>query len=355
MVGATNSWLRAQRKGDLVDLAVAIGLKRFEALKKADLEAALDTHILANQGALRTHNDLAGYWASRGRAAATVKKEQEREEEEERRRGGGAPQRPMGLGVAMADVSAGAIAAIRKMPAPVKTGERERGDSTPSASSSPSPSPSPSPVIFLPSPRIPLPASPADIATAASRSTTLVRTRLSSLVQPHRLAAYASATRLALSSINALITLTTAFELFFLVPELLPRTFVLAFTLPWFGPLVLHLPQIFLVLTPIFWSHFLPWLLTAVCLPCLAGFFFNLSSARSPRARPGYTIDPLTFSVTKALASYLVYARGLSFYGLLGQDAVEFINNALYGGWNGTLTTSAITGLMGIYDAALHT
>ncbi|PHH70726.1 hypothetical protein CDD82_6959 [Ophiocordyceps australis] len=201
------------------------------------------------------------------------------------------------------------------------------------------------------------PASPRDVARAASHSTSLMRIRVAAVIQPQRLAAYASAARVALSSVNALITLTTLLDVYFLLPALLPSTHVRFLHLPLRGTCDLRLPQMFLILSSTFWSRLLPWLVTAVILPCFSGYFFNLSRARHTSiylARPAYTIDPLSFSVAKALVSYLVYARGLSIYHLPTPESVAFINAALYAGWSGTLTVSAITGLMGIYDAVLH-
>lgn len=38
-----------------------------------------------------------------------------------------------------------------------------------------------------------------------------------------------------------------------------------------------------------------------------------------------YRVDPLSFSVTKALVAYLVYYKGFNFWGLLGEHAVNYV------------------------------
>ena len=52
--------------------------------------------------------------------------------------------------------------------------------------------------------------------------------------------------------------------------------------------------------------------------------------------------------------SYVVYAQGVTFYGLVDETSIARINGALYGGWKGVLVGSAITGLTSLYDAILR-
>ena len=122
-----------------------------------------------------------------------------------------------------------------------------------------------------------------------------------------------------------------------------------------------HVPDLFLLLTSSFWSPTLTWLFTSTILPTLAGYFFNLSAANQPTRRttrnttptPDYVVDPLTFSIVKALISFVVYGQGVTFGGWLSEESIARINGSVYGGYKGILTGTAVTALISIYDAVL--
>lgn len=209
--------------------------------------------------------------------------------------------------------------------------------------------------------RIPLPATPADVASAVDRGTTAVRSRVASLYADSGFEDATTSARDSLSTVPAVLLTVAAFELYYLRAEVLSDRY--AFTLPALPPLTqrdhpVHVPDMFLLLTSSFWSPALLWLATSVVIPAAVGYFYNLSSAREPRrgrrAGPEYSVDPLTFSVAKALASYVVYAQGVSLCGLVNENSVERINGAVYGGWPGVLTGCAITALASVYDAILR-
>jgi hypothetical protein len=65
-------------------------------------------------------------------------------------------------------------------------------------------------------------------------------------------------------------------------------------------------------------------------------------------------VDPLTFSIVKALISFVVYGQGVNFGGLLSDLSIMRLENAIYGGYKGILTGTAITALVSIYDAVLR-
>ena len=212
--------------------------------------------------------------------------------------------------------------------------------------------------------RIPLPATPNDVAEAVDRGTMAVRNRVSSLYQESGISEATQTTRQALSTVNAILLLVHAFELYFLRQEVLPGRY--AFTIPAVPFLGLsdypvHLWDMFLVVTASFWSPTLLYSLTSVIVPSVFGYFFNLSAANSthsgrgrPRSnQPEHVIDPLTFSIVKAVLTYVVYNQGVTFGGWVDETSVARINSALYGGWKGVIAGSAITGLVAIYDAVL--
>jgi hypothetical protein len=159
------------------------------------------------------------------------------------------------------------------------------------------------------------------------------------------------------------------FELYRLRQEVLPDRY--AFTVPAVGLLgtpdyPVHLPDMFALVTAGFWVPALTWALTSVILPSLGGYFFNLSSAaqQSPAGRGRkpvsggahqveYAVDPVMFSIVKAVVTYVVYAQGVTF-GVIDPVAVSRINSALYSGWKGVLVGTAVSGLTAVYDAVLR-
>lgn len=213
--------------------------------------------------------------------------------------------------------------------------------------------------------RIPLPATPNDVAEAVDRGTLAVRERVSSLYQDSGISEATQTTRQALSTVNAILLLIHGFELYFLRQEVLPGRY--AFTIPAIPFLGLddypvHLWDMFLVVTSSFWNPTLLYSLTSVIVPSLFGYFFNLSAAnhhgsgrgRPRSSQPEHVIDPLTFSIVKAVLTYVVYSQGVTFGGWVDRVSVSRINSALYGGWRGVIVGSAITGLVAIYDAVLR-
>lgn len=216
--------------------------------------------------------------------------------------------------------------------------------------------------------RIPLPATPADVAYAVDRSTVAVRKRVSSMYQDSGITEASQATRETLSTVTSILFCVSAFELYFIRPEVLANRY--AFTVPALDLVgtpdyPVYLPDMFLLLTASFWSPVLTWALTGVVLPCLFGYFFNLSAtsgnkAPGPRTRARAqaaaetVVDPLTFSIVKALVSYVVYGQGVTLGGLLNEASIERLNTAVYGGYKGMLTGTAITALVSMYDAVLR-
>ena len=210
--------------------------------------------------------------------------------------------------------------------------------------------------------RIPLPATPADVASAVDRSATAVRTRVATVYQESGITEAAHTARDSLSTVPAVLLTVAAVELYSLRRELLSDTY--AFTLPAMPPLTstdhpVHIPDMFLLLTSSFWCPALLWLATSILVPAAVGYFYNLSASRGRpsrgrRAWLEYAVDPLTFSVAKALVSFVGYAQGVTFCGLVDEVSVGRINEGVYGGWRGVLVGCAITGLTSVYDAILR-
>ncbi|KAI0892190.1 hypothetical protein F4806DRAFT_248334 [Annulohypoxylon nitens] len=340
MSGA-NTWLQRQRKSDLVEIAQQYGLKNFESLKKSELELALDDYLGANEQVFSLDPKLHSYYQNRyqKRIVSPVNDD--------------VPERPKTVR-RRATKAAEEIAPV----APVDSDDEPSNTTTAVART---PARTPSRALSLAS-RIPLPATPADVAEAVDRSTIAVKARVATLYRESGITEATQATRESLSTVTSVLFAISAFELYFLRPEILADRY--AFTIPAVAFLgtkdfPVFVPDMFLLLTSSFWSPALLWAFTSAVLPSLAGYFVNLSVSshhgRVGRRSHAYdpVVDPLSFSIAKALISYVVYHQGLTFGGWIDETSIARINTAIYGGYKGILTGTAITGILSIYDAVL--
>ncbi|KAL1900201.1 hypothetical protein Sste5346_002511 [Sporothrix stenoceras] len=337
------SWLRAQKKSDLVDIAETVGLKNVSSLKKSDLESALDEYLTENASNLSSDPRLTPYFNIRSKTIGSpVKREASSEVKVTKRR----------QTKAAAEEASSAAA-------------EEEDDSLRGRSSALIRTPGRA--LSLAASRIALPASPADVAQAVDRSALAVRERVVSIYADSGITEVTQATRESLSTVYAIALLVSAFEWFNLRAEVLPARY--AFSIPAIKFLgtssyPVSLPDVFLLLTTSFWSPVILFFLISIAIPSFIGYFFNLSAASGShhtgrgRSRPfsnaEYAVDPLTFSVAKAILVYVIQAQGVDFCGWIDQLAVARINSALYGGWQGVIAGAAVTGLASLYDAVLR-
>ncbi|OAA59087.1 hypothetical protein SPI_06289 [Niveomyces insectorum RCEF 264] len=352
------SWLRAQKKSDLVDIAETVGLKNVASLKKSDLETSLDEYLTDNASQWSSNAKLSPYFNIRSRSAGSpVKKElsgsgsatSTSDVKVPKRRQTKAAQQQQQLDEAAAagtddDDRLGRVG--RTTNALMRTPGR---------------------ALSLAASRIPLPASPANVAQAVDRSALAVRERVVSLYEDSGITEVTQATRETLSTVTSIILLVGGFEWYHLRREVLPGRY--AFAVPAIRALgtreyPIELPDVFLLATASFWSPVLLYALITIVLPGLLGYFVNLSAASGShhtgrgRSRPfstaEYAVDPLTFSVTKALLAYVILGQGVTLGDWVDEVSVVRINSALYGGWQGAVAGAAITGLASLYDAVLR-
>ncbi|KAK2065527.1 hypothetical protein LY76DRAFT_279351 [Colletotrichum caudatum] len=348
MSGA-NSWLARQRKSDLVELAELTGLTGYENQKKADLGVTLDEYLAENATQFSHNPKLAPYYHSRAKAAGSpIKRE--------------APLTDL----VKSTTRRRATRLIEELqPEPEPEPEAE--------SSSPSPEPAepalstalatrtPARNLSLAS-RIPLPATPADVAEAVDRHTVAVRERVTELYDQSGIQEGTHAVRSSLSTVTSVLFTVAAFEAWNLRAEVLPLRY--AFTIPAIPALgtdfyPVYVPDAFLFVTSSFWSPVALWTLTSVLIPSLFGYFYNLSAASHPQPRGRksstveYNVDPVVFSIVKALVSFVIYGQKATFGGWINENSIDRINGAMYGEWKGVLTGAAITGLVSLYDAVL--
>ncbi|KAK3351810.1 hypothetical protein B0H65DRAFT_420707 [Neurospora tetraspora] len=394
MSGTTNSWLARQRKSDLVELAKEIGLTGLDGLKKSDIEQQLDNFLSQNANRFSSDSRFTSYFNSRARQSPIKRESDVTPNRAPRRR------------------------ATNKVEVEIPAATIEESDSIPSTTSpSPEPdskqAPAPSEVLqaaaqvtqdaivstaqsavqnvqnpghalsqlnnTFSTSTLRLPASQAELVQVVESGTVAVRNRVTDLYQRSGIHEKAETVRESLSTVNSIAVAVAAFELYFLRKEVIPDRY--AFTIPavkLLGGMLgwdeypVYVPDMFALVTAGFWIPALVWTTTSLILPSLFGYFFNLSVAHSnsfstnsgPTTRrqsrelskrePEYAVDPVTFSIVKALITYVVYAQGVTLGGWLDSDAVARINGALYSGWKGVLVGAAVTGVAGLYDAVLR-
>lgn len=360
----SNSWLVRQRKTDLVELAQHAGLENFESLKKSELELALDEYLTQNSPRFASDPKVAPFYSSRTRAVGSPIK---RELPSPVKRDISLPIKkdldsPMEKPLKVPRRRTTRVIEDAAAPAPERV-----PDVAPESSEEDSSSGNTTALVQTPAraltERLTLPATPADVAEVVDRSTLAVRTRVASIYKESGFAEATNATRQSLSTVNTVLTIVSIFELWFLRPEVLPDRY--AFTIPAVGFLgtkdyPVFVSDLFLLMTTSFWSPAFIWALTSTIIPSFAGYFLNLSVAnqsdrrpRNPQSQPDYVVDPLTFSVVKALLSFVVYGQKVTFGGWLNPQSINRIDGAIYGGWKGVLVGTAITGLFSVYDAVL--
>lgn len=117
-------------------------------------------------------------------------------------------------------------------------------------------------------------------------------------------------------------------------------------------------PDLFVTFTAGFWSMLTIWSLLSFILPATLAYFLNLTvktkQQNKSRSSPApATFDPLTFNITKALLTWLVYSEGYRFAGFPDIHTVGRIQDSLPGGGRGVLIGTGIGILTSIYEAVL--
>ena len=118
------------------------------------------------------------------------------------------------------------------------------------------------------------------------------------------------------------------------------------------------LPSFFNLLGADFWSTSLLWTTTSILIPLLVAYFFNLSTHKVKRhgtrvSESRYQVDPLTFSLTKALVTFFVYGvpepLRLPFFDRIVAARVD---HAMFYGWRGIVIGSFVGIITSLYEAA---
>ena len=166
------------------------------------------------------------------------------------------------------------------------------------------------------------------------------------------------------STTASIETIAIAIELFGLRRELLPTKYLA--TIPasktiGTSELPIKVPDLFVLVTPDFWSTFLLWFSTSVLIPMTFSYFFNLTlkakhghvrNAKGMHASNQY--DPLTFNISKALFMWLVYGKGVTLFGWPGVFTTDRVDYNVPGGYRGVLIACGIGTLTSLYEAVLN-
>lgn len=195
---------------------------------------------------------------------------------------------------------------------------------------------------------------------AVDERTLVLREKVTALYEESGIKEATYHARDTLSTLTSIILCISAFEFYNLRKEVLADKY--AFTIPAIKAIgtpdyPVEVPDMFLLLTSSFWNPALLWTVTSVILPAAIGFYFNLTAAHTSskgRRNQTLTIDPLTFSIAKAVLTYVIYQQGVTFGGWVDQTSVARINSAIYGGWKGVITGAFISGVASFYDAILR-
>ncbi|CAD6444419.1 5082ac3b-f10c-4c5c-89f2-38f7ac1c1739 [Sclerotinia trifoliorum] len=336
MSGVAN-WIKAQRKGDLMELADSIGLKYIDGIKKTELELALEDYLVENESQLANETRLIPYYNRRS-GASPVKKEPSTHDEMDTKR---SLRRRTRL--------ASEISEVANQTTDDSEPERSIARSTMALTRTPQAS-----ALGFTS-NVPLPPSPAVVADVIDRRTAVLRAKANEYYKDLGVVEAVETARETLSNVVALEFIMLLSEALQLQPELLENKY--AFTIPPINFLTttehaVKIPDLFLLLTTSFWSPFALWLSTSLLLPLFGAYFFNLTSKPSTRSKR-YSFDPLTFNIVKGLVTFIVYGQDATFGGLIDLEQVARINSALYGGYQSILVGTGIGILFTMYDAVL--
>lgn len=209
--------------------------------------------------------------------------------------------------------------------------------------------------------RVPLPPSPAVVADAIERQTAIVKQNVERYWTQVGVDNLVENARENLSSVVAVQFIALLIEAVGIRRETLHMRF--AFNTPAVPSINIrshpvYLPDFFEVLTSGFWAPTLLWTATSFALPALLAYFINLTLKKGSHgikpSSKSYRADPLIYSVTKALITWLVYAQGVRFGGFVSDETVATVDKGLFGGYQSVLIGSSIGILVSLYEAALR-
>ncbi|KAI5199789.1 hypothetical protein E4T39_06055 [Aureobasidium subglaciale] len=362
------SWLNLHRKAELAELAGQVGIADVTDLRKDQIVALLEEQLSNNASRYALLPGFEGYYARRGSPT--------------KRETGSTP-------AAEAEVTR----SVRKRATRIK-GESDVSLSHVYFSSEPISSPSAStlrrapravlvqtparveaPIIEVPRleeprfaessfedptllspPRMALPPSPAVVTDVIEEQTARISEGMNQLWSATHIMDGLYEARLDLSSVTGVHFTILVLEAIALHRATVPWNF--AFDVPslfGFPSFAVFLPDLFVFLTHHYWAPSLLWATMNFWAPLATGWLFNLSLKLKKKDgfedyRPVYRIDPLTFSIAKALMTWMVYAQGNRLYGAFADETVKTVESAMPYGYSGSMVASYVGIATSIWD-----
>lgn len=204
---------------------------------------------------------------------------------------------------------------------------------------------------------LPGPPSPADVADIVEHESTKLVSGLQDLYSSSGITENIEWLRETCSSVAAVQLTFMLIESVALQKRLMPWRFAFSIPSTGFTPsFPVQYPDLFILLTGFYWSTTLLWTATSVVVPLIFAYFYNLTIRDVKRGNmrvsvARYAADPLTFNVVKALATWLVYSRGVSL-GFINPEVAERVELAMFGGSTAVLIGCGIGALAALYEAA---
>ncbi len=190
--------------------------------------------------------------------------------------------------------------------------------------------------------RVPLPPSPAVLASQIDAQTSSMRTSISEYISASPIPGTLDAVRSNLSTVTSIELLALFVEAVGLRGEVLPLRYLTTIpAIPAIGTneLSIKIPNFFALLTMAFWGPVGLWVITSIALPLIGAYFINLKGE-------GY--DALSFNATKALIAWVVYVRNG-----MKVESKAVVEQGVPGGSTGMFIGAGIGGLAALYEAVL--
>lgn len=203
---------------------------------------------------------------------------------------------------------------------------------------------------------MPLPPSPAVVTDVIEEQTARISEGVNRLWTASHIMDYVYQTRVELSSVTGVQISILLIEAIALHRATVPWRFVLEIpSLFGFPSFPIFVPDLFVFLTHYYWAPSFLWITLNFWLPLATGWFFNLSLRLKKKDgleawRPKYRIDPLMFSIAKALLSWMVYSQGNRLFGAFAEDTVRTVENAMPYGYAGVMVAAYVGIATSVWD-----
>ncbi|PPJ56986.1 hypothetical protein CBER1_00521 [Cercospora berteroae] len=359
----STSWLQRQRKAQLLELSEQAGLKQDEDTRKDDIVESLNEYLQTHSTRLSREPAFSGYFGTRATPG--------------RPRASASEFLPESVGEVVEEVKSVVKSRGRR---PTKVKQESEDDtgilSSPVQAAVASASNALSPVASALSPstqlnprtpglrggarrqsQLPGPPSPAAVAELAEDASREVVTNFKDLYNRSGIDEQIANLREILSGVQGIHLTVLLLEAIALQRKIFPWDY--AFSIP-ATPITperaVFLPNLFILLTSLYWSTTLTWSFASIFVPLLFAYFYNLTIRDVKRgnvrvAVARYAADPMTYNLVKALGTWLVFKKGVTF-GVINPETVLRIEQGIWGGSNALLIGAGLGAIGALYEAA---